>query len=346
MNKTILVTGATGYVGSWIVKYLLEKGYKVRITVRDKARTEKYAFLQELATDSAGEIEVYEADLLVPGSYNEAADGSEGIMHVASPFTLHFKDPVKECIEPAIKGTENILAAATASDSVKKVVLTSSVVAIYGDLVDMQAKGLSEFTEKDFNDTSSEKHQPYSYAKVKAEKTAWEISKQQEQWQLVVINPSFIMGPPLVGDSASGSIQFMKEMLTGKYLTGVPHLEFGFVDVRDVARAHILALENDTAEGRHILTARVMNFMTFSKTIKSLYPGKYPLPIMKTPKFLLYLIGWAFNLSPKFVSKNIGYRIKLNNSKSKEALGLEYLPVETTIKDMVERMQELKMVKS
>jgi nucleoside-diphosphate-sugar epimerase len=346
MDKTILVTGATGYVGSWIVKYLLEKGYKVRITVRDKSKTEKYAFLQEFAADSSGEIEVFAADLLIPGSYNEAVEGSEAIIHVASPFTLHFKDPIKECIKPAIKGTGNILAAASASESVKKVVLTSSVAAVYGDAIDMKAKGLSEFTEKDFNDTSTETHQPYSYSKVKAEQTAWELAKQQNQWQLVVINPSFVMGPPLTVDSASGSIQFMKEMLTGKYLTGAPHLEFGFVDVRDVARAHILALENNDAEGRHILVARVLDFMGFANTIKSLYPGKYPLPLMKAPKFFLYLIGWAFNLSPKFVANNIGHQIKFNNSKSKEALGLEYLPIETTVKDMVERMKELKIVKS
>jgi nucleoside-diphosphate-sugar epimerase len=208
----------------------------------------------------------------------------------------------------------------------------------------MQKKGLSEFTEDDFNDTSSEKHQPYAYSKVKAELAAWDIAKQQDQWQLVVMNPGFVMGPPLSADTNSESIQFMKNMLTGKFRTGAPHLEIGFVDVRDVAKAHILALENEDVEGRHILVERVMDFMSFAKTIKDLYPGKYPLPSMKSPKIILYLIGWAFGLTTKYVSRNIGYHIKLNNSKSKKALGLEYAPFETTVKDMVERMKELKMV--
>ena len=154
------------------------------------------------------------------------------------------------------------------------------------------------------------------------------------------------MGPPLSTNSNSESIQFMKDMLSGKFFTGAPHLEFGFVDVRDVARAHILGLEKEDAHGRYILVEQVMDFMDFAKKIKGLYPGKYKLPLMKTPKFMLYLIGWAFGLTSKYVSRNIGYQIKLNNSKSQKDLGLVYLPTETTIKDMVERMTALKLVKS
>jgi nucleoside-diphosphate-sugar epimerase len=346
MHKTILVTGGTGYVGSWIVKYLLEKGYQVRITVRDKSNLDKYAFLQEIADKSDGDIEVYEADLLTPGAYDSAAEGSDSIIHVASPFTLRFKDPINEIIKPAINGTENILAAATSSTTVKKVVLTSSVVAVYGDNIDMQEKGLSEFTEDDFNNTSSETHQPYSYSKVKAELRAWELARQQEQWELVVMNPSFVMGPPLDTNSNSESIQFMKDMLTGKFLTGAPHLEFGFVDVRDVAKAHILALEKENAKGRYILMKEVMSFISFAKKIKVIYPGKYPLPRMKAPKFMLYLIGRAFGITGRFVSRNIGYHIKINNSKGQKELGLVYSPMEDTIEDMVERMKELKLIKS
>lgn len=344
MSQTILVTGATGYIGSWIVKNLLTAGYHVRITVRDKSNTRKYTLLQEAAAESQGALAVYEADLLKPGSFNEAATGSDVIIHVASPFTLRFKDPLKELIDPAIQGTENVLAAASTTTTVKKVVLTSSVVAVHGDNIDMQEKGLSEFTENDFNDTSSPTHQPYPYAKVKAELTAWDIAEQQEQWQLVVMNPGFVMGPPLSADTNSESIQFMKDMLKGKFLSGAPHLEFGFVDVRDVARAHILALEKENANGRHILVERVMDFMSFAKIIKTMYPGKYPLPFMNSPKLILYMFGWAFGVTTKFITRNIGYHIKFNNTKSKEELGLVYLPLETTVKDMIERMNELKMI--
>lgn len=346
MSKTILVTGSTGYVGTWVVKYLLEDGYHVRIAVRDKSKSEKYAFIQKIADETAGEIEVFEADLLKAGSYNEAASGCDAIIHLASPFTLRFKDPVKELIVPALEGTKNVLAAATASATVKKVVLTSSVVSVYGDNIDMQEKGLQELTEDDFNESSTETHQPYSYSKVKAELAAWDIAKQQSQWELVVINPAFVMGPPLTTNTNSESIQFMKDILRGKFITGAPYLEIAFVDVRDAARAHILALEKEDAKGRYIIAERVIDFMSFTQLIKSLYPGKYPLPLMKTPKFMLYLVGWAFGLTTKYISRNVGYRFKINNSKSKEDLKLVYSPFEATIKDMIEAMKKLNLVKS
>ena len=346
MNNIILVTGATGYVGSWIVKRLLKKGYTVRITARDKSKTEKYGYLQEIADASPGKLEVFEADLLKPGSFDEAAEGSHAILHVASPFTLRFKDPVKELIDPAVNGTTNVLNAASSSTTVKKVILTSSVVAIFGDNIDMQDKSLAEFTEDNFNDTSTEHHQPYSYSKVKAERAAWKLAEAQQQWQLVVMNPAFIVGPPISANTNSESIQFMKDMVSGKLLMGAPHLEIGFVDVRDVADAHIAALESDHAEGRHILAARVVSMMELSGIIKSLFPGKYPLPLMKVPKFMLYLTGWAFGLTLKFISRNVGYKLAFNNSKSINALSISYTPLETTIKDMIEQMQKLKLIKA
>lgn len=346
MSKTILVTGSTGYVGTWVVKYLLEDGYHVRITVRDKSKSEKYAFIQKIANDAAGEIEVFEADLLKAGSYNDAASGCDAIIHLASPFTLRFKDPVKELIVPALEGTKNVLAAATASPTVKKVVLTSSVVSVYGDNIDMQEKGLQELSEDDFNESSTETHQPYSYSKVKAELAAWDIAKQQSQWELVVINPAFVMGPPLTTNTNSESIQFMKDILRGKFITGAPYLEIAFVDVRDAARAHILALKKEDAEGRYIIAERVIDFMSFTQLIKSQYPGKYPLPLMKTPKFMLYLVGWAFGLTSKYISRNVGYHFKINNSKSKQDLKLVYSPFEATIKDMIEAMKNLNLIKS
>lgn len=346
MEKTILVTGATGYLGSWVVKKLLEKGYNVRITVRDKSNKEKYAFLEAIAESATGSLDIYEADLLKLGSFDDPANGSDAIFHIASPFTLRFKNALEELIEPAVEGTKNVLNAASNSDTVKQVILTSSVVAIYGDNIDMIEKGLKEFTEDDFNDSSTEKHQPYSYSKVKAELAAWDMAKAQEKWKLVVMNPSFIMGPLLSTSSNSESIQFMKDILSGKMSTGAPALEFGYVDVRDVAEAHILAYENSEVNGRHILAERVMDVMQLSQIIGKLYPNTYKLPKMKSPKFLLYLVGWAFGLSAKYISKNVGYHIKLNNNKSIQSLKLSYTPMESTIKDMTESMKELKLLKA
>jgi nucleoside-diphosphate-sugar epimerase len=131
----------------------------------------------------------------------------------------------------------------------------------------------------------------------------------------------------------------MKSMLSGKYATGAPDLVFGYVDVRDVAKAHILALENPDAEGRHILAERTISVFGFSQLIKEKYGKKYKLPMMQSPKFMLYLVGWMFGLTSKYITNNVGYDIKLNSNKSREKLGLTYTPLEKTIEDMVTQME-------
>ncbi len=338
MYKTILVTGASGYLGSWTVKELLEKGYTVRACVRDKNNAEKTGPLTGLSEGRTGKLELWEADLLKEGSFDSAAKGCDAVFHMASPFTLRFKDAQKDLIDPALQGTKNVLNAAGRSGTVKKVILTSSIVAVYGDNLDMKEKGLSEFTETDFNTSSNLNHQPYAYSKVLAEKEAWKIAEAQNQWKLVVMNPAFVMGPVLSPDSDSESLQFMRDILGGKYKTGGADLYFAFVDVRDVARAHRLALENDQAVGRFILCSCTRGFMDVVDVIRKKYGRRFKLPAMKTPTLFLYLIGWIFGLSLKYIHRNIGHPIKINNAKSIRELGITYLPFENTILDMVESL--------
>lgn len=337
-KKTILVTGGTGYIGSWVVKELLERGYIVRMTVRDKTRKDKYSQFDPILANAPGSLELWEANLLTPGSFDAAAIGAEAIIHVASPFTLRFKDAQRELLDPALLGTRNVLMAATRSGTVKKVVLTSSVAAVNGDNIDMLEQGLSEFTEEHFNTSSSASHQPYSYSKLIAEKEAWKLADAQNQWQLVVINPSFVLGPPLSPASDSESLQLMKDILKGKFFFGAPQLMFGFVDVRDVAHAHILALENPNASGRHILAESTRSLMDLTKIIGNLYPGKYRLPLMKAPKGLMVLFGRLFGVTPRFVKRNVGYPIKYNTTRSRQNLGLTYRPLEDTVRDMIGKM--------
>jgi nucleoside-diphosphate-sugar epimerase len=337
MKKTILVTGGTGYIGSWVVKGLLEKGHTVRLTVRDKNRKDKYQYLIDIEEKTNGTLELWEADLLKEGSYDKAANGCDTIVHMASPFKLKVKNAQKDLIDPALLGTKNVLNAANNAPSVKKVVLTSSVVAIYGDNIDMTNQNLSSFTEEQFNTSSSVDHQPYPYSKVLAEKLAWEMEKAQSKWQLSVLNPSFVMGPSLTKTSESESLKFMTDLLSGKMRTGVPVLNMGFVDVRDVASAHIYCIENQ-AEGRHILAERTTDMLSFSNIIRSEYGDKYKLPKTITPKWLVSIVGGLFGLTRKYVKNNIGYPLKFDNTKSIEKLHLQYTPLEKTVKDMIEQI--------
>ena len=342
--QTILLTGGTGYLGAWTAKYLLEKGYTLRLAVRNKTRTEKYDFLQKIADQSKGTLEVWEANLLEQNSYHQAAEGADAIIHMASPFTLRFEDAKKDLIQPALEGTRNVLAAANASTTVHKVVLTSSVAAIHGDNIDQKEKNIDVLNEAHFNESSSVNHQPYSYSKVLAEKGAWKIAEAQSKWKLVVINPSFVMGPSLSKHSDSESLAFMQDMLSGKYRMGAPDIMFGFVDVRDVAKAHLLALEKPNAEGRHLLAERTASVLDLVELLKEKYGNQYKLPLMKAPKWLLLLIAPLFGLKRKFVQRNVGHQINLDASKSREKLGLSYRPLEETLGDMVEQMEKDEMV--
>ncbi|MEX2379374.1 MAG: NAD-dependent epimerase/dehydratase family protein, partial [Vicingaceae bacterium] len=285
--STILITGGTGYLGAWVAKDLLEKGYTLRLALRYKSKTAKYDHLQKIADQSKGSLELWEADLLEQNSYHQAAEGANAIIHMASPFTLRFDNAEKELIQPALEGTRNVLTAANASSTVKKVVLTSSVAAIYGDNIDQKEQGLDVLDENHFNETSSVDHQPYSYSKVLAEKEAWKMAEAQNQWKLVVINPSFVIGPSLSKHSNSESLAFMQDMLSGKYRMGAPDLMFGYVDVRDVAKAHLLALERADAQGRHLLAERTASVLDLVELLKEKYGNQYKLPLMKAPKWLL-----------------------------------------------------------
>lgn len=340
MSQIVMITGGTGYIGAWLTKMLLEDGHTVRLAVRNKQRTEKFAPLLQIAEATKGKLEIFEADLLQDGSFDEAAKGADVIMHVASPFKLKVDDPWDDLIHPAVKGTRNVLEAANKSGSVKKVVLTSSIVAISGDNLETIEKGLTEVDESQFNTSSTPETSPYPYSKVMAEKEAWKIHDAQSVWKLLVINPSFVMGPTLENiPSESESLVFMQNLLAGKFATGAPDLSFGFVDVRDVAKAHMLAMDNAAAEGRFLLVSRTATMLEMANILREEFGDAYKLPKTTAPKWLLYLMGWMFGVKPSFVRRNVGIPLKVNTTRSREILGLEYIPLAQTFRDMVNQIE-------
>ena len=333
LSKPILVTGGSGYMASWIIKLLLEEDCYVKATVRDKSNEEKVDHLLKIGAEYPGRLELFEADLLQSGSFEEAMADCELVIHNASPFQLwKIKDPQKELVIPALEGTRNVLHTANNTPSVKRIVLTSSVVAIFGDAIDIKNTPNKIFTENEWNHTSSLDHQPYAYSKTVAEKEAWEMAREQKQWDLVVINPGLVLGPSLTSRIDSFSIDFMLSLMNGKYKRGVPDLFIGIVDVRDVAKAHILAGMNSSASGRHILVADTINYLEIANIIRRNYPT-YPLPKSKVPTFLIYLLGPLQGISWKYIRLNVGFSIKFDTSYSKEDLGIEYSPIEKTLND-------------
>ena len=176
IDKTmpVMITGATGYVAGWIVKRLLEEGLTVHAPVRNPQNTEKLKYLNEIADRTSGQIKYFQADLLDKGSYAEAMEGCSTVFHTASPFKVDVKDPQVELVDPAKLGTRNILEQANKTPSVKRIVLTSSCVAIYGDNIDLNKTPNGIFTEDIWNTSSSLNHSPYSYSKTVAEQGSLE----------------------------------------------------------------------------------------------------------------------------------------------------------------------------
>lgn len=338
-SKPVCVTGASGYIASWIVKYLLERGFTVHATVRDSGKASSVAHLWKAAQGAAGKLVLFDADLIKPGSFKAAIEGCELVIHTASPFVIRgFTDPYEALVRPAVEGTENVLDSCNAVQSVKRVVLTSSVASIYGDAIEILKAPGGVFTEKLWNNTSSEKHQPYSYSKVMAERKAWDLCQKQSRWDLVTINPSLVMGPSLTTQTQSTSIDVMRDLGNGRQRTGVPMLEFGIVDVREVATAHILAGLNSSAEGRFILSAHTASLLQMAIILRTRFP-QYPLPTKQLPKFLVKLVApIAAGVSREFVQKNVGYALRFDNSRSKDLLGVRYRPLTETLCDHFQQM--------
>ena len=335
----VLITGGNGFIASWIIKMLLEDGKSVHATVRNPNNKQKVGHLLEMAEKSTGKLKLYKADLLEPGSFDEAIKGCELVMHTASPFTISStKDTYNTFVKPALEGTRNVLDAVKKTPDVKRVVLTSSCAAIYGDNADLEKTENGIFTEKYWNTTSSSKHNAYSYSKTVAEREAWEIQKGQDRWDLVVMNPSMVLGPSLTNASASGSLDTFRQLADGSFKTGAPRLEFGFVDVRDVADAHIKAGYTPEASGRYILSPFEKGLLDIAKKLREKFGDTYAFPKKQLPKFLVWLVGPSVGMSRKFVKQNIGKPIKFDHSKSEKELGLNYRPLEETVTDHMNQL--------
>lgn len=334
-SKPVMVTGATGYVAGWLVKKLLEEGLHVHAAVRQPENKQKTAHLDRIAEQSAGKITYFKADLLEPGSYHSAMQGCELVYHTASPFTVVVDDPKRDLIDPAVKGTENVLQSAMNTPAVKRVVVTSSCAAMYTDAIDCQHTPKGMLTEDVWNTTASLDYQPYSYSKTLAEKKAWEMAEQAD-WDLTVINPSMIMGPPLnPKGTTSESFRILKQMGDGTLRTGAPKLGMGLVDVRDVAEAHFRAGFYPSAQGRYITSAHNTNLFEAAQTLVPRFGSDYPIPKNAAPKWLLMLIGPMINkaLTRKYVRRNINVEWKADNSKIREELDMQFRPMRETMEE-------------
>lgn len=343
-NKPVMVTGATGYVAGWLVKKLLDEGLTVHAPVRDPRNMEKLKFLNDLAVKSSGTIKYFKADLLDIASYEEAMNECELIFHTASPFINKVKNPQRELVDPALIGTKNVLESANKIKSVKRIVLTSSCAAIFGDTIDLLDLPNGTATEANWNTSSTLNHQAYCYSKSVAERAAWNIYKAQDRWDLVVINPSLVIGPGINPRSTSESFNIVKKFGDGNLRAGVPKFEIGVVDVRDLSIAHFNAGFNPSAKGRHIISANRVSFLRLGEILKTHFGNKYPFPTRELPDFLVWLMAPAAGFKRKTIKQNLGHPWRVDNTKSIKELGVSYRSIEESIVDFFQQMIDNKIV--
>ncbi|CAN4110312.1 unnamed protein product [Withania somnifera] len=267
-KKIVCVTGASGFIASWLVKLLLQRGYTVNATVRNLNDTSKVSHL--LSLDGANErLHLFKAELLEEKSFDPAIDGCEGVFHTASPVFLTGKSK-EELVDPAVKGTLNVLQSCAKSPSVRRVVITSSIssvicnknMSIPGAVADESWYSDPEFCE--------ERKGWYHLSKTLAEKAAWKFAKENGI-DLVILHPGLVIGPllqPTLNSSCQDIVNFIKE---GKesWSGGT----YKFVDVRDVADAHILAFEVPSANGRYCLVGANGYSSSLLKVLQKLYPS-------------------------------------------------------------------------
>jgi nucleoside-diphosphate-sugar epimerase len=333
------VTGGSGFVACHLIRRLLERGYRVRATVRRVDDTAKVAPLRALRDEHPGRLELFEADLLMDGSFDEGMKGCEVVFHVASPFFMpeKIKDGQRDMVEPALAGTRNVLGSVERTPSVCRFVFTSTVGAVFGDYSDVLKMEGRVLREEYFNTSSTVGNNPYHYAKTVAEQAAWEAEKGQDRWRMVAVNPGLILGPSLTPASRSGSLFLLEELFKGYFFYGAPDFSFTTVDVRDVADAHIAAAEKPEAHGRYILAAETMtSFHDMARIIRTRYPRDLRLPRTRLPHWPVRVLGPAFGLTQDYIRKHLGIRFRVDNSRSVKELGVVYRPVEETVLDHYE----------
>ena len=322
-EKNVLVTGANGHVGYTITKMLYERGYNVRASVRNKENKELTKNLSEF------DIEIVSLDLMKPETIDAAMSGIDGVFQVAAVYKSWAKNPQDEIINPSIIGGINVLQSANQA-GVKKVIFTSSTAAIGRSGPNGRA-----LTEKDWN--SKSKH-PYSYAKTEAEKRAWNFAKEMDL-NLIAMNPTAVIGPYFHRHTPS---TFLFDKLIKNDLPRLPPQTFGYVDVRDVALAHILAYENKNAEGRHILCTTCLDGFELMKIIKGIDP-ELNLPTKIAPLWQLKLyaryqtakswFGYTPIVSHETVKEYMGKITNYDASKAKGVLGWNPMDIEDSIRD-------------
>ncbi|MEE4204762.1 MAG: NAD-dependent epimerase/dehydratase family protein [Erythrobacter sp.] len=336
MADTVLVSGGTGYIAGEIIDLLLGSGKTVHTTVRNRAKSEPR--LQDRWRDAGEALRVFEADLENDAGWAEAMDGCDAVAHVASPFPLSTPKHPDELVKPARAGALRALECAKKA-GVTRFVLTSSAAAIaYG-----HEPGRDHFDESDWTVLENPDVPPYHRSKTVAEKASREwVAQNAPDMAFCSINPVAVLGP-VYDDDLSTSIELVRKLLTGE-IPALPDAGFGIVDVRDVALAHVRALDApaETVRGeRFAVSDKFLWMREIAEVLRERVPdlaGK--VPTRRLPSTIVKLLA-PFIADIRQVRTELGRHRDVSGSHARGALGLDYISaedsIEATARSLVEK---------
>lgn len=338
----VLVTGGSGFVGSYCILQLLAEGHSVRTTVRSLAReNDVRAMLKTGGADARDRLSFRAADLENDQGWAEAAAGCDYILHVASPIPVAVPKHEDELIVPAREGALRVLRAAR-NAGVKRVVLTSSFAAIgYG--MRLQAAPYDESSWTDINGYGAT---PYIKSKTIAERAAWDFVAKEGGTELAVVNPVAILGPVL-GADYSPSVMIVQRMMDGT-IPGCPRRWFGIVDVRDVADLHVRAMTNPAARGERFLcmAGDFMSMVEIAQVLKArMGAAGARVPTRQLPNWLVRLAALRDPALKQLVPE-LGRRRNGSNAKARKLLGWQPRSSEDAIVASAESLIRLGLLKT
>jgi dihydroflavonol-4-reductase len=336
--ETVLVTGGTGFIGLHCLQQLLDKGYKVRTTIRSESRKQEVMDAMKKHSSNCENLEFFIADLLNDDGWKEAVEGSKYVLHVASPFFLGEPENEDVFIKPAVEGTLRVLKACADAD-VQKVVLTSSFAAVgYGHPREKEV-----YTEEDWSSVDGE-ISPYAKSKTLAEKAAWEFVENLEEskkFELTVINPVAVTGPMLTSDIGSSN-DFLLKLISGS-MPACPKIHMGYIDVRDVAKAHIFSMTEEKTDGeRIILSENEMFFAEVGKTLNE--AGFKKSPTKEMPNFLVKIMS-LFVGELKTLLSALNRKGDIDKTKAKSFFNWDYISTEQSVTETAQQLQDMGLTK-
>ena len=349
----VLVTGATGYIAQHVCLQLLEAGYRVRGTVRsltsDKTR---YLVGPELFGPYGPQFEVVQADLASTSGWSDAADGCRFVCHVAAPVPKgggYLSD--FSMIETTVQGVEYVLNAC--AGQVERVIMTSSIAAISmpnGNRQDPFDSSAPPLTEADWTHLGAARETlgAYAMAKTSAERRAWDIARGlplERKFDLVTINPSIVVGPVL-SPFVSASVELIHLLAQGKLpaMAGCP-IPAPHVDVREVARAHVVALTCPQAPGnRYILHDAHYDIHQLFRELSDEWSALgFQMPRYRIPVWLLRFLAW-FSGDVRALVHTLGPATgevrRIDGTSASRELGITYRPMLDAYRDTLHSLIE------